>query len=287
MRKSMRNQKKRKVLGDSDTEEDTSHLLDEDRDTKPGSKWTQFELEFYKIEIRVVKEDLAFFHHRIEDVVLPDIPKGILTRTEPLIEDNESFPFLQYLYTASDSTSNQESDVNDFAVHLLNTMGYRRGDHLIHTCQNIPLLMCKRMTNAETDVCVKDSNGILLLIQEDKKDPYKYSNAEAQLIAEAIAAFQYNNIRRKDVLDIDVLDSYLFPGITMVGTYPTFYKITVTNQLDTAISHGDKPKETTYVERFNPIEGLEKIEGMKPIKNRIRILKCFELFKQFVATQSL
>ena len=61
----------------------------------------------------------------------------------------------------------------------------------------------------KTDVCIVDrsQNGILLLVQEDKWfGEEKISDAEAQLIAEAIAAFSLNNSFRRDV-NLPELDS--------------------------------------------------------------------------------
>jgi hypothetical protein len=54
-------------------------------------------------------------------------------------------------------------------------------------------------------------NGILLLVQEDKQFGEKISDAEAQLIAEAIAAFSLNNSLRRDV-DVPELDSKVLSG---------------------------------------------------------------------------
>jgi hypothetical protein len=281
MRRSKRNQKKREAPSDSDTEEDTSYQHDRERKPISGSDWTRFELEDYSIEIEHQNEE-EFFNCRVDETTLPAIPNGVLTRVKASIDDMESYPFLKYLARAMRIVKQEESKVDDFAVEVLNTMGYRQGDHLIHTRQDIRLTICKKVKHAKTDVCVVDDNDILLLIQEDKshispKDP------EPQLIAEAIAAFQQNNEKRIINILGNPLKSHLFPGITMVGTYPTFYKITVTEELDEAVSHGKAAAHTTKVQRFDPLHNDEdKNEGMKPIESRIRILKCFELFKQFL-----
>ena len=71
--------------------------------------------------------------------------------------------------------------------------------------------------HAKTDVCIVDrsQNDILLLVQEDKLfGEEKILDAEAQLIAEAIAAFSLNNSFRRDVglpeLDFKVLSGRIF-----------------------------------------------------------------------------
>lgn len=68
-------------------------------------------------------------------------------------------------------------------------------DGIIFIRRAIPPLICGETLIAHTDVCVIDNDGILLLLQDDKrltsmKDP------EPQLIAEAIAAFAINNMTR-------------------------------------------------------------------------------------------
>jgi len=66
----------------------------------------------------------------------------------------------------------------------------------------------------KTDVCIVDrlQNDILLLVQEDKRyGEEKISDAEAQLIAEAIAAFGLNNSFRRDV-GLPELDSKILSG---------------------------------------------------------------------------
>ena len=51
--------------------------------------------------------------------------------------------------------------------------------------------------HAKTDVCLlKNRTEIILLVQEDKLQMEDRGDAEAQLIAEAIAAFQSNNKKR-------------------------------------------------------------------------------------------
>ncbi|KAJ7832188.1 hypothetical protein B0H13DRAFT_2679186 [Mycena leptocephala] len=55
---------------------------------------------------------------------------------------------------------------------------------------------------------------------------------EPQVIAEAVAAFQRNDFTRERELHLRALDRMIIPAITMYGTCPTFYKITVTASLN-------------------------------------------------------
>src|ERR1700722_2969849 len=96
--------------------------------------------------------------------------------------------------------------------------------------------LCGEMNrSAQTDVClVQGTSTILPVVQEDKittnqRDP------EAQVIAEAIAAFQHNN-RDRERLGETELDSMTIPSIPMIDTRPIFYEIPVTKQLSEAVA---------------------------------------------------
>jgi hypothetical protein len=74
----------------------------------------------------------------------------------------------------------------------------------------------------------------------------------------------------------------VFPGITMVGTFPRFYKVTVTADLDLSIRQGQYPHTETVVHRHTPRVPRRRSEGMRPLMNRKHVLRCFEAFKRFV-----
>jgi hypothetical protein len=57
---------------------------------------------------------------------------------------------------------------------------------------DIPLTICGEKCHAKTDICVLGADGILLLVDKRHKE---HKDAEPQLIAEVIAAFQTNNSR--------------------------------------------------------------------------------------------
>jgi hypothetical protein len=77
----------------------------------------------------------------------------------------------------------------------------------------------------------------------------------------------------------------VMPGIVMVGTSPTFFKIPVTEELVVHIRHGTYPPTPTYVTySFPPVPrpARRRSDGMKPLENRRQILKCYEAFKTIV-----
>jgi hypothetical protein len=74
----------------------------------------------------------------------------------------------------------------------------------------------------------------------------------------------------------------IVPGIIMIGTAPTFYKILVTTQLEYCVRHGLHPAQRTMVSMYQPSvprPNRRWSEGMKPLDSRIEILKCYRAFK--------
>ncbi|KAJ6453308.1 hypothetical protein C8R45DRAFT_1039186 [Mycena sanguinolenta] len=74
-----------------------------------------------------------------------------------------------------------------FAEKILEKLRYAKDRRIIIIRQALPLFICGLNYNAQTDVCILDSNDILLLVQQDKRldngdDP------EPQVIAEHSSA---------------------------------------------------------------------------------------------------
>lgn len=251
------------------------------RSCKSGGNWTSNELEAYRIKVQFRSEAEFFNNLLVDDVDISYLPNDVLTQ-ETSSSDESSYYFLRYLDLAMKIVDNEESAVDDFAVQLLTLMRYRGFNRVIRTRKDIKLFMCGNYTHAKTDVCILNDNEILLLLQENKAH-LNDTDPEPQVIAEAIAAFQHNNRIRTIDLQQPSIESITFPCITMIGTYPTFYKVTVTEELSAAVRHGQYPNYTTFVERFDPLIGTRRYSyGMKPLENRKRILKCFEAFRQFM-----
>ena len=89
--------------------------------------------------------------------------------------------------------------VVDFVFELFNILGYVCRQRVAHTRVDLWLLICGEYRHAQTDVCIINSpqNEILLLVQEDKRLGCRNpSKAQARLVAEAVAAFDENNLHR-------------------------------------------------------------------------------------------
>ncbi|KAF8556496.1 hypothetical protein OG21DRAFT_615014 [Imleria badia] len=254
------------------------------RSTKSGSEWTKNEHRAYNIT--VTPQNVATFFGN------PTLPQPSVHQ---VILDNEEYPangivdkddrkFFFYLEEAMAIPPGEESAVDDFTAHLLALLGYDVVNRFIRQRKDIPLFMCWGQTHANTDVCVVDRNlGILLLVQEDKRH-LEEADPEPQLIAEAIAAFQHNNTRLQRI-GVQPIQKKTIPGITMIGSTPTFYKITITQDLVEAVETAQYPANVTTVHKLvPPVDDLARLSqnGMKPLNNRAVILRCFEAFRQFV-----
>ncbi|KAF8872397.1 hypothetical protein BD779DRAFT_1613824 [Infundibulicybe gibba] len=248
---------------------------------KLGSSWGRNELDAYNIA--VVEQEQELFFGGPFPAYLPAYTglDGFTTHENRVQElDESTLSLMKRLDLAMRVVEGEESAVDDFVVELLRVLKYETKQTVIRT----------RKT---PDICILDpDSGILLLAQEDKSH-INLQDPEAQLIAEAIAAFQTNNKKRTDQLFLDPLEEWLmtaldepptsiFPGITMFRTFPRFYKIRVTAELDQCVRHGTYPATKTTVYRHTPRVPGRSIDGMKPLDNRKHILQCYEAFKRFV-----
>lgn len=103
----------------------------------------------------------------------------------------------------------EESAVADFTVSLFRLLGYVSHRRVARTHKDIRLFICEEESHAKTDVCLIDSqeNDILLVVQEDKYFHNDALAAQYQLVAEAIAAFDYNNRIRRTYAGLLPLES--------------------------------------------------------------------------------
>ncbi|KAK7059326.1 hypothetical protein R3P38DRAFT_2679091 [Favolaschia claudopus] len=251
------------------------------RSAKSGSDWTENELDAYNIHV-VYQNAPTFFQ-------VPTLPSatvhhdilhstGSAQATDPAV-----YQVLRTMELAMFANT-EESAVDDFAFLLLQALGYLPIGRVVRTRKDLPLVICGEQRHAQTDVCIVDAASILLLVQEDKKQA-DGGDPIPQLVAEAIGAFQSNNLTRVQALGLDPLPAKIIPGITMKGTSPIFFKIPVSAELTAAVRGGCYPHTPTVIHAHLPTipRPAERWnEGMKPLDNRAIILSCFEAFKQFV-----
>jgi hypothetical protein len=245
------------------------------RVAKAGNSWSINELEAYNISI-VEQEQTTFFEGPLPAYTGPPAFLQHENRVEEL--DSSSLALIKRLDLAMRVTEGEESAVEDFAAELLRVMGYEAKSTIVRTRKKMRLLVCGEQVHAKTDVSVSDVEfGLVLPLVQVDKSHINSQDPEPQLIAEAIAAFQYNNAKVVNDLLLDPLPSVSFAGITMTGTFPRFYKIKVTADLDYCVRHGLYPAARTIVHRHTP-RVPARCSGMKPLDNRAIILRCIEAF---------
>jgi len=232
------------------------------RIAKSGSDWTTNELLAYNIRVSS-QTPHSFYGIPLPPVASlndldPDLVSGTLS-TQVL--KDETYRLLQYLDLASTANAGQESAINDFAREILRVLG---GDP---------------DRSAQTDVTlIHGSSTILLVVQEDKttvsaRDP------EAQVIAEAIATFQYNN-RTRARLGQHELDTMTIPCITMIGTRPIFYLVPVTQGLSQAVATAQYPTNPTVVKKCVVASNSCRLsEGMETVDFRQVALQHYTAFR--------
>ncbi|KAJ8496415.1 hypothetical protein ONZ45_g12479 [Pleurotus djamor] len=269
------------------------------RSAKSGSSWTDNELIAFNIT--VVDTDIQTFFG-IDQLPPPGVSDVIL-QTEGMPDDEDlekvEWSFFALLEDAMSLTPGQESSVDDFARFLLELLGYDSGKRVIHSRRELNFTMCGQRVDAKTDICVMRRIGLgaqyVLLVQEDKVRCHLDLNAAPlttnlvnlvapPIFAAACAAFAENNAVRSRAR-VPLLDKMTFPGITLVGSTPTFYKITVTKGLIIALATGQYPEKSTNVEKFlppvdNPLAFYHS--GMKHLNDRAVVFQCFQAFKQLM-----
>ncbi|KAF8575065.1 hypothetical protein K439DRAFT_1546032, partial [Ramaria rubella] len=229
------------------------------RSSKSGSDWARNELLAYNIDVRNASDNNFFVGGEYEEV-----GRDILDGTP------ESKRVLQYLDLASHA---DQDAIDDFARELLRVLKFETDDTLLRARFAIPLEISEDV--AQSDVCLVHVERLILLIL---KTMFSLKDPEPQVIAEAIAAFQYNNKNRKDK---EELDRMIIPCITMIGTFPRFYLIPVTSELSEAVITGQYPKNKTIVLRYTPkVEGRRRSQGMGNKDNMKEILRCYSLFRK-------
>ena len=251
------------------------------RSAKSGSDWTGAELLAYNITITPTSPDVFF--QPIPDPTLDHLDPAILSSpngNNPNLSHGAA-RYLGYLDLATNAS--QESSIDDFAAATLLLLGFDEQFSTVATRFIIPLTICGESRVAQTDVCLiyRPSTVLLVLVDVDDKTLMNKTSAEAQMVAEAIAAFQYNNAKRES-RNQRVLEAMTIPCITMVGTTPTFYLVPVTKELSDAVMTGQYPLTQTRVLKCVTVAGHDErrvSDGMADIEFRKIALKRFLAFK--------
>ncbi|KAF9061604.1 hypothetical protein BDP27DRAFT_1394213 [Rhodocollybia butyracea] len=254
--------------------------------TRSANEWTLTELEAYNITV-TFQDAQTFFN--ATPLTAPSIHPEILTAQSAVdTVDKVAYRFLTQLELAMILTDSEAKDspVVYFAMILFDYLGYLDRPRAARTRKELGLLTCGENKYVMPDVSILDrslDDDIRLIVQEDKRFPGSLP-PHPQLIAKAIAAFQYTNSRRRQA-GLEPIGNKVVLGIVMVGTLPTFFKIPVTQELEFGVMTGTFPDTPTVVTGHVPVVPRPHqmfSEGMKPLDNRQAILECYEAFKGFV-----
>ncbi|KAJ7057881.1 hypothetical protein C8F01DRAFT_1151431 [Mycena amicta] len=252
---------------------------------KSGRDWTEYDLLALNITISLVDSTSFFGAPLPASPVDPIILNHCKRPPGPISKQNRLF--FRYLMDANSFLCGPSAEtlVGDFAAFLFRMLDYDEPERVVRQRPNIRFMMCGKYLDAEPDIVITDGDDFILLVQEDKRPLSPARDcAEAELIAEAVAAFSANNKQRIDS-GLTPLTSKVVAGIVMVGTAPMFYKIPISSELVTAIATAQYPPNVTTVSKFiPPVPDIRSYisEGMDPLENRQVVFQCLEAFKQFL-----
>ncbi|KAF9483570.1 hypothetical protein BDN70DRAFT_958995 [Pholiota conissans] len=253
---------------------------------RPGDDWNQNDLRSY--DIRLEFQDTQTF---FGDTNLPEssIQQDFLTALcAKDTANDESYNLLVQAACAKSLDPSEPSNVVvDFTVSLLHSVGYIRRPRYIQTRVAQPFYCCheEEEETIHNDVCVIDNTTgrTVLIVQEAQSQPSR-ADPHARLVIAAIAAFQMHNWIRSSMV-LPKLDSMVIPGIIMLFSTPSFFKIPVTRDLAECVRNGQFPSAPTIVAGHVPkipIPIGRFTEGMVNLDNRRIFLQCFEAFKKFL-----
>jgi hypothetical protein len=249
------------------------------RTPKSASDWTRHDLNAYRISVE--EQDAALFFG-VDELPEPNCPQDFLRyQARSPSTDETTDDLLWTMVSALGVAGLGEGSVDQFARSLLRALGFTSRAVCPLVRRPLELLMGGESRSAQTDVCLVYGDTVLLLVQENKVEGAPPGRGEAQLIAEAIAARQFNVAAGA----VDAGLTEVMPAILLTGTYPAFYRIPVSAELDTSIGSLGYPEEETRVARCTPRlprPGTMRSEGMVPLDNRSIVLGYFEAFRRHV-----
>ena len=250
------------------------------RSAKSGCDWSENELLAYNINVQ--RQNPTNFFGR-EPGPIDHLDPNLFSTADPTISahfSQETYRFLAYLDLASRANAGQESAIDDLAKSVLEVTGFDERGTILRTRYDIPFTICgDNHRVARTDVCLVHLNSMILLVVQEDKTNSSTANPEPQVIAEAIAAFQYNN-RKREELGLPTLDKMTIPCIVMVGTRPFFYKVPATQKLCDCVIGGQYPSQPTVVTRCSPPARRRASEGMEVPDYRRAALQYYDAFHE-------
>jgi len=250
------------------------------RSAKSGSAWEANDLRMYNITASDRSPEEFFLNQNHPHTIDHDILYSPAINPNPNLSPAAA-RYLRFLQTTIRFPRN-EGAVDVFVLNTLTLLNFDGPDITVTQNHIIPLTICGDTARvAQTDVCLMHLPSGVLLVLIESKSATSSANAEPQVIAQAIAAFQSNNRIRK-LHGLAVLPTTVIPCITMLGTHPAFYLVPVTEALSTAVIGGRPCDTETDVSRFQFLSRTRRqtMAGMEDPEYRRQALENFLAFKE-------
>ena len=252
-----------------------------------GSDWGRNELLAYHITVTPIPPQ-EFFQQGADPSLTCLDPALINSPLDATNVSDDTYHFLGCIELATNA--GQETAIDDFAREFLRIVGFEERGCVVHTHHVMPLSICGESGDtkkvAQTCVGLLDRRSTMLLILQVDKTVFSTSDPEPHVIAEAIAAYQYNNLKRAR-MGLSTLETMTVPCITMRGTCPTFYLVPVTQELSDAVITGQWPKVETKVLKCVTLVGCNRrlSEGMETPEYRRVAFQRMIAFKALAKSQ--
>jgi hypothetical protein len=254
-----------------------------------GNDWSENELLAYRITSESIPP-IQFFSTPMPS--LDQLDPALLTASLPMVTidrnlSKNTIDYLLYLEAAAygDEILPQKGFIDNFARETLRLTGFFGPNHIVATQYPIPLTICgETCETAQTVVCVVYLPVCILLVLVPDSPFPNGTDAAAQAIAGAIAAFQFNN-RSRESRGLAPLQLMTIPCITTSGTCPTFYLVPVSQDLNDAVATGQYPSTQTNVLKCVPLLSDIAVNqqsdsiGMENTEYRKHALQCFLAFR--------
>jgi hypothetical protein len=258
---------------------------------KHGYDWTYGDLDFYNVNFSYNTAQ-GFFEQISFTAPLPiTFDTDFLTALNPedaKIHGGEAHRLIQYLDEAMVRNPEDESATSDFVVALLRALDFAPKGTMIRTGKNFPFRVDGEKRYAKADVCIVEGTNPLLIVQQDKSHVNPLGgDAEARLIATAIAACDKDSLYRAEYGLPERPDQRVV-GIVMSGSWPTFFKIdsrSLIHKVKTDIENGVNPGYPYFASTYRPTvpRPQQRLkEGMKPLDNRKLLVDEFLRLKQLM-----
>ena len=149
------------------------------RYAKSGNDWTQNELDCFNIVVAEQSKQEFFGTHNLPVPNYPSLAGFLSIEDRANVADPDTKTLLHYLDLALDPHVGQETAVVNFAVKLLEKLGYDEGDRIILINHALPLLICGVTRVAQTDICILDDDNNILLLVQGRQTTHQYERSRA------------------------------------------------------------------------------------------------------------